>query len=74
MDKVIISIEDNAQGIPNNILQNIFEPYFTSKHKSQGTGLGLYMSHKIIIENLKGNIYVINTENGAMFIIELPLI
>lgn len=74
MDKVIISIEDNAQGIPNNILQNIFEPYFTTKHKSQGTGLGLYMSHKIIIENLKGNIYVINTENGAMFIIELPLI
>ena len=71
-DKIIISIEDNAKGIPSSILKNIFEPYFTTKHKSQGTGLGLYMSHKIIIENLKGNLYVDNTKNGAKFCIELP--
>ena len=68
---VIITIEDNAGGIPSDVLPKIFEPYFTTKHQSQGTGLGLYMSHKIMFENLGGKLYVKNTNSGAKFYIEL---
>ncbi|MBD3842397.1 MAG: HAMP domain-containing histidine kinase [Campylobacterales bacterium] len=77
----IISIKDNANGIPEKVLPNIFDAYFTTKHKSQGTGLGLYMSYQIIINRFKGNIEVKNEEytyqnqnfKGANFKIILPL-
>ncbi len=72
-DKAIITVEDNGGGIDEKIIERIFEPYFTTKHQSQGTGLGLHMSYKIITESLKGSIYVKNTSNGAKFFIELPL-
>ena len=72
-DTIIISIEDNAGGIPFNIINKIFDPYFTTKHKSNGTGLGLHMSYKIITESLNGKLYVKNTDIGAKFFIELPL-
>ncbi len=73
-DKVILTIEDNAGGIKEDVLPHIFEPYFTTKHKSQGTGLGLYMSFNIVKDSLKGNIYVENTKVGAKTFIELPVI
>ena len=69
----IISLEDNAGGIPEGILPQIFNPYFTTKHASQGTGLGLHMSYKIVQESLKGKLYCKNTDNGAIFFIEIPL-
>ncbi|MEA3314372.1 MAG: ATP-binding protein [Campylobacterota bacterium] len=69
----IISIEDNGGGVPNDIKDKIFEPYFTTKHQSQGTGLGLNMSYKIITKSLKGKLYVINSDIGAKFFIEIPL-
>ena len=69
---VIITIEDNAGGIPSEVMPKIFDPYFTTKHQSQGTGLGLHMSYKIITESLNGKLYVKNTSNGAKFFIELP--
>lgn len=72
-DNVVITIEDNAGGIPEEILPNIFDPYFTTKEKDKGTGLGLHMSKRIITESLHGNLYVNNTSNGAKFYIELPL-
>jgi signal transduction histidine kinase/CBS domain-containing protein len=72
-EKVIITIEDNGGGIPDEVLPKVFDPYFTTKGDSNGTGLGLYMSQKIIVESLKGKLYVENTQAGAKFFIELPL-
>lgn len=54
---VIIKVYDNAGGIKNKLKEKIYEPYFTTKHKSQGTGLGLYMSSEIIKKHFKGQIY-----------------
>lgn len=69
----LISIEDNAGGIKPNILEKIFEPYYSTKSKEEGTGIGLYMSYEIITNHLNGNLYVKNTTSGAKFFIELPL-
>jgi PAS domain S-box-containing protein len=69
----IITIEDNAGGIANDVIDKVFDPYFTTKHKSVGTGLGLHMSYRIITESIGGKLYVKNSENGARFFIELPL-
>ena len=76
-----LSVTDNAGGIQEEIIDKVFELYFTTKHKSQGTGLGLYMSYEIISKNLNGKIEVKNVEyeyknkqfKGAQFSIILPL-
>jgi len=73
-NKVILSIEDNGGGIPDSVMPKIFDPYFTTKHQSIGTGLGLHMAYKIITESLHGKLKASNTEHGAKFIIELDLI
>jgi signal transduction histidine kinase len=72
-DKVIIAIEDNGGGIPEDILSKIFDEYFTTKNEDKGTGLGLHMSYRIIVESLNGNLWAENTQYGAKFFIELPL-
>ena len=76
-----ILVLDNALGVDKDILNKIFEPYFTTKHKYQGTGLGLYMTRKIINSSMGGEISVQNkkfTHNkkeykGAEFKIKIPL-
>nr|MBP7226686.1 PAS domain S-box protein [Aliarcobacter sp.] len=69
---IIISIEDNALGIKDKHLNMIFEPYFTTKLKTQGTGIGLYMAKMIIESGLEGNLSVKNTLNGSCFTIQIP--
>ncbi len=69
--KIIISIQDNAGGIAQENIDKIFDPYFTTKHKSQGTGIGLYMSKQIIEKNKDSKLYVTNAKEGANFIIEV---
>lgn len=57
----VLTIKDNGGGIDKKILNKIFEPYFTTKHKSQGTGIGLYMTHQIIVNHMQGGIKVENS-------------
>ncbi|SJZ41921.1 Histidine kinase-, DNA gyrase B-, and HSP90-like ATPase [Trichlorobacter thiogenes] len=68
-----VTIKDNGGGIPSEILDKIFDPYFTSKFKSQGAGMGLYMSKMIIEKHMGGKISIANTVEGAEVTIELPL-
>jgi signal transduction histidine kinase len=71
---IVIEIIDNAGGIDSKILDKIFDPYFTTKHKSQGTGLGLYMTHKIVTNDMKGKITISNSDsNCTKVILELPI-
>jgi PAS domain S-box-containing protein len=70
--EIMIFIHDNAGGIPESIQEKIFDPYFTTKHESVGTGIGLYMSKKIITEHFKGKLTIENEHGGAKFTIALP--
>ncbi|BFU78448.1 hypothetical protein ALC152_16630 [Arcobacter sp. 15-2] len=72
-NQAIITVEDNAGGIQDDVLAKIFNPYFTTKHQSLGTGLGLYMSKEIIEKHLNGSLTATNTNRGALFTIVLPL-
>ncbi|MCT7473638.1 ATP-binding protein [Aliarcobacter cryaerophilus] len=67
----IIKIHDNAGGVKDDILDKIFDPYFTTRHKTQGTGIGLYMAKNIIERNMSGFINVKNIGNGALFTIKV---
>ncbi len=67
----IIRIEDNAGGIKEENIDKIFEPYFTTKHATQGTGIGLYMTKMIIENNMNGFVNVENSQEGALFTIKL---
>ena len=78
----VISIKDNAGGVPTDIINKVFEPYFTTKHKAQGTGIGLYMSQEMVVKHMKGTLEVANVTyeyksesyTGAQFTMRLPLI
>jgi len=79
---LVIKVKDNAGGIDNKIINKVFEPYFTTKHKAQGTGIGLYMCEEIVTKHMQGTISVSNRSftydnidyNGAEFTINLPII
>lgn len=68
---IVLLIEDNAGGISNEMLPKLFEPYSTTKHQSQGTGLGLHLSYNIVQTLLLGKLYAKNGDYGAIFYIEI---
>lgn len=80
-NNAIFKILDNAGGIREDIKDKIFEPYFTTKHKSLGTGIGLYMSEEILVKHMNGEIKVKNKEfeyegssyRGAEFTLVIPI-
>ena len=80
-DRLIITVKDNAGGIPADTLPKIFEPYFTTKEGRKGTGIGLYMTKEMIENHMHGKVSAKNVQysyedidyNGASFIIELPM-
>ena len=66
--QIIIEVEDNAGGIPVNIINHIFKPNVTTKAEGKGTGIGLYMTSQIVAKN-SGSIIVQNTQKGTLFTI-----
>ncbi len=80
-NNMVIQIKDNAGGIKDDIIDKIFEPYFTTKHKSRGTGIGLYMSKLLVEKHLNGTLSAKNEQysfmnknhKGALFEIVLPI-
>lgn len=69
----LIEVQDNAGGIAKENIEKIFEPYFTTKHKSRGTGLGLFMSKMICEQGLGGTLDVKSKKNTTTFSIKIPL-
>ena len=61
-ERIIIKIKDNAGGIDEKIIDKVCEPYFTTKHQSKGTGIGLYMTSEIIKKHMNGTFKITNTE------------
>jgi len=80
-NKIIVDIYDNGIGLDNNIIEKVFEPYFTTEHQSQGKGMSLYLAYNIVNISLNGTLEVFNTtflknkkeQTGAQFRITLPL-
>jgi len=74
VDKVLISVKDNGNGIPQKVLDKIFQPFFTTKPTGSGTGLGLSMSYDIVTKAHSGEIKVETKEGeGTEFIVVLPM-
>ena len=70
----VLEIEDNGGGIDEEVLPKIFEPYYTTKHQFQGTGIGLYMSKVIVEQNMQGRLTVKNISDGVIFTIKIPMV
>lgn len=68
-----LKVIDNGGGIESSIQSRIFEPYFTTKHKSSGTGIGLYIAKNIIETRMKGEISFSSLKDGSCFCVELPI-
>ena len=68
-----ITIQDNGGGIDQEIIDRVFEPYFTTKFKDEGTGIGLYMSKMIVEESMGGRLKLENRDSGVLTTIKLPI-
>lgn len=73
-DFAYVNISDNAGGIPSEMANKVFKPYFTTKSYRKASGLGLFISKIIIEENMKGKLEFVNAIDGAKFTIKLPIL
>jgi PAS domain S-box-containing protein len=73
-DFALIELKDNAGGISKDNIDKIYEPYFTTKHQSSGTGLGLFMSKMICEQGMGGHLDVISKKGVTTFSIKIPLV
>ncbi len=72
-NSALITVNDNGGGIPPEVMEKIFDPYFTTKFKSQGVGMGLYIAEMIIEKHMGGRLFARNSAIGAELAIEIPL-
>lgn len=72
-NKAIVLVEDNGGGVAKKDMKKIFDPYFTTKEKHNGTGLGLYILRLIVEDSMNGKVSLHNGKEGAVFSIEIPL-
>jgi signal transduction histidine kinase len=69
---VIVEIEDDGPGIPEDSRRKVFDPFFTTKPPGKGTGLGLSISHNIIVQKHQGQISVASAPGKTCFTVRLP--
>ena len=72
-DSYLVTLSDTGGGVPDTIIDRIFEPYFTTKAKDEGTGIGLNMVKNIVEDSFNGDIKVYNQDLGACFVMKLPM-
>jgi signal transduction histidine kinase len=72
-DRVFVEIADDGPGIPEEIRDRIFEPFFTTKDVGKGTGLGLDVSYRIVVEELGGDIRALSEPGATRFQVRLPI-
>ena len=72
-DWVVVEVADNGPGIPTEAQENIFDPFYTTKAPGEGTGLGLNISHGIIVEKHAGHIAVNSKPGATRFTVKLPI-
>ena len=72
-EHLTVTVEDNGGGIDEKIISKIFDPYFSTKPKEEGTGIGLYLASTITQRIFHGKLTVFNSTKGAKFIVEIPL-
>ena len=72
-NQIVIKVNDNGNGMPENVRAKVFQPFFTTKPTGQGTGLGLSLAYDIVTKGHGGTLEVLSTEGvGSEFIITLP--
>lgn len=72
-DEAVLSVADDGGGVPPEAAPHLFDPYFTTKGRESGTGLGLYISRRIVEDHMRGRIGFDNHQGGAVFTVRLPL-
>jgi signal transduction histidine kinase len=72
--RVLVEIADDGPGIPEDVRERIFEPFYTTKDVGEGTGLGLDISHRVVVEDHKGDIRVLSEPGDTRFQVRLPIL
>jgi signal transduction histidine kinase len=72
--RVLVEIADDGPGIPDEARERIFEPFYTTKDVGKGTGLGLDISHRVVVEDHKGDIRVLSEPGDTRFQVRLPIL